>query len=313
VDALDIHILRAMGPVPYAMKPNGGDALRPARLAKAVGVTPETVRDRIARMEQSGVIAGYDVVPNLRHFGLEAEAFLLQSPDETRREDFRSKLGLVEGLLEVTFFLGAEACVDLAYRTRGEREHRLRALGELSGDHAPTPFFGWSMPPVKRSLTPLDWRILQALRGRAKRSLVEVAQELGVGYRTVKRHYDRMAAEGSFFAKPILNPATDPGFLPLGLLFFLAPGADGAATIAGILGAFDDHLVFGGRPVSERSGNFDVLLFVSSPREAERLRQQGAAFPGVVRVRALVLADVEPRTDWIDDLIASRIQAAAPA
>ncbi|HVL88425.1 MAG TPA: Lrp/AsnC family transcriptional regulator [Candidatus Thermoplasmatota archaeon] len=312
MDAVDIRILRAMGPFPYAPRANGSDALRPARIAREVGLSPETVRDRIARMEGTGVIAGYEIVPNLRHLGLSADAFLIRPPDEPHRERLRNSLGLVEGLLEVTYFLGTEACVDLSFQTPGQRATRLRALAEASGDPSPLPFLGWRMPAVERSLSHLDWRIVRALRGRAKRSLVEVAEELGVGYRTVKRHYDRMAEEGSFFVKPLLNPAAEPGVVPFVLLFFFEDPADRQAP-GRILRALDEHVVFAHPPASLQAGNFDVLVFASSAMDVERLRQKGAAVPGVTRVQALVLTDVDSRMDWIDELLDAKLAAAAAA
>jgi DNA-binding Lrp family transcriptional regulator len=310
VDALDIRILRAMGPVPYVLRPNGGDALRPARISRSVGVSPETVRDRIARMEKAGVIEGYELVPNLRLFGLEAGAFLFLPPDEEHRNAMRRTLGVLDGLLEVTYFLGTETCVDLCYRAPGERDRRLRALAEASGDPEPKPFFGWSMPPAPRALTPLDWRILRALRGRADRSLAVVAAELGVSYRTVKRHYDRMAAEGSFFVKPVLNPAREAGLVPFVLLFFFRRDAE-PATVHRILREFEHEFIFGSAPASPRCGNFDLLVFAGSPAEVERLRERAAAVPGVARVQALVLAGIEPRMEWLDDFLEARVREAA--
>jgi DNA-binding Lrp family transcriptional regulator len=318
MDALDVRIVRAMGILPYTRREHGTDALKPARIAAAVGVTAETVRERVQRLERRGVIEGYEAIPNLRHFGLEAAAYLYIPRDESRRGRLRQAVTTVEGVLELTYFVGAAVCVDLSFQTPGQRERRLRALSEVTGDEAPAAFFGWSFPHVDRELTPVDWRILQALRHDARRSLVEVAEGLGLNYRTVKRHHDRMAKEGSFFVRPILNPARDEGLVPAGLLFFFAPGA-AADVPARILQAFDDEYVFGSPLASSAAGNFDVLVFGRSARHVEEMRQRGAALPGVARVEALVLADVLHCAEWLDDLIAQRVEAvstsavAAPA
>lgn len=312
MDGLDIRILRAMGPVPYGMRGGGIDAVRPARIARTVGVTPETARDRIARMEAAGVIAGYDVVPNLRHFGLDATAYLLRPPDESARDRVRRTVDLVEGLLEITYFLSPEFCVDLAYQTPGQRDRRVRAIADAVGDPAPVPFLGWTMPPVTRALTALDWRIIQALRGRAKRSLVEVADELGVGYRTLKRHFDRMAEEGSLFVKPKLDPAAEPGLVPFALLIFFAPEAS-ADTSRGVMRELDDHFLFAHPPLSPEYGHLSAMVFADSVRRVEELRQRAERVGGVARAQALVLAEIEARTDWIDELIESTSRAAPPA
>lgn len=312
VDGLDIRILRAMGPVAYGLCEGGIDSVRPARIARALGVTPETVRDRVARMEQAGVIAGYEIVPNLRHLGLEATAYLLRPPDESRRNDIRRSLEHVEGLLEVTYFLTPELCVDLAFQTPGQRDRRIRTLAEAAGDPAPVPFMGWAMPAVERQLTPLDWRIIKALRGDAKRSLVEVAEELGVGYRTVKRHYDRMAEERSFFVKPKLDPGAEAGLVPFGLLVFFAPDAP-ADTSKRVLKELDDHMLFGQAPLSPQFGHLSATLFADSARKVDELRQKAERQPGVARAQALVLTEVQPKMDWLDELIEATSRTAPPA
>lgn len=300
-----------MGPLPYVIRANGADALRPTRIARAVGVTPETVRERIQRMEKSGLLAGYDVVPNLRHLGLEAESFLIFPPDEARLDELRNAVEFVEGLLEVTYFLGCEVCVDLSFATPRERDRRLAALCDVAGDPEPKPFFGWGMPPVTRALTQLDWRIIRALRGRADRPLPEVADEIGVGYRTVKRHYDRMATEGSFFVRPLVDPTKEPGLVPVALLFFFGPDG-GAATVANILRTFDDQRVFGAPPSSPKAGNMDLLALAGSAAEVEAMRRKGAAIPGVARVRALMLTGIDPRMGWIDERIEAMLARPSP-
>lgn len=312
MDSLDIRILRAMGPLAYGLCEGGIDAVRPTRIARVLGVTPETVRDRIARLEEAGVIAGYDVVPNLRHLGLEATAYILRPPDGSRREHIRKTIDHVEGLLEVTYFLTPEFCVDLAFQTHGQRDRRVRALAEAAADPTPVPFMGWAMPPVERQLTPLDWRIIKALRGEAKRSLVEVAGELGVGYRTVKRHYDRMAEERSLFVKPKLDPAAEPGLVPFGLLVFFAADAP-KDTSQSVLRALDDHMLFAQAPLSPEHGHLSATLFADSARRVDEIRQKAERVPGVARVQALVLTEVEPRMDWLDELIEATSRSAPPA
>jgi DNA-binding Lrp family transcriptional regulator len=50
--------------------------------------------------------------------------------------------------------------------------------------------------PACRRISPLDGRIIDALRPDSRKALTEVAEELGVTAKTVKRHWDRLEAEG---------------------------------------------------------------------------------------------------------------------
>lgn len=307
MDAVDFRILRAMGPVSY-QPAVGPDALRTGRLARALGLAPETVRERVARMEAEGVIRGYQVYPNFRHLGLESAAYFFRMTDETRRARTEKDLAAMDGLLSVTWFLGRDMCVDLVYKGPGDLARKLKLMGSMTGDEEPAAFFARQPPAVARPLTNLDWRILRALRGRARHPLPAIAEELGVGYRTVKRHYDRMAREGSFVSVPLVDPASAGGLIPVAFLVFLHSPGD-AAALAGVRKLFEDSMMFGDVPGHPRLGNFDLLAFVPSTARAEELRRAAGALPGVARVEALPLAGGSDHADWLDEAIEERIRA----
>lgn len=312
MDALDIAILRTMGVDPYARPPQGPDALKPGAIAKAIGVTPETVRERVQRMEASGLIAGYQAYPNLRHLGLEAGSYLFDLGDEHRRTRVVPALAPVDGILAVHSFMGPEVCVDLSFATPAERSRRLQVLSQLTGDANPTGFVDLVQPAVRRPLTNLDWRIVRALRGRARRSLVEVAEEVGVGYRTVKRHHDRLCGEGSLYLVPMLDPGKEAGLIPFWLLFFLRPDAP-RDTPAMARERFGERQLQGMVPTHPRMGNFGFLLVAETPAQVEQFRRDAAAFPGVERASAMVPVDLRDCSGGIDDLIDARIRATGTA
>lgn len=307
MDALDIGIIRTMGIFPFGRVPRNPDTLKPGHLAKALGVTPETARERVQRLEMAAVISGYQVYPNLRHFGLESAGFLFQVADEERWNRLPKELKPVDGILGANYFLGNKVCVELSYRGPSDLARRLELISNLSGDLDPVKFWGRDTPSVDRPLTPLDWRILRALRGRARRPLAEVAKELGVGYRTVKRRYDRMANEGSFFVVPVINPGKDPGLIPIWLLFYLRADASGE-TVREITRSFHEWQIHSHVPASRELGSFDVLVYASSPSHIEALRQRGSAIAGVGQVSALIPCAMTEADAWIDEAIDARLE-----
>src|SRR3990170_8059123 len=197
MDSLDLRIVREMGFRPYGTRPQDPMRFKPSYLAKRTGVEPETVKARLARMEDAGFIRFYQMYPNFRHFGLHGSAYLFRVPDDDRKAEAIEKVEPIEGLVEIHDFFGPEMCVDVSHRGPEDLSRKLRLLAEFTGDAAPIPFYERQMPSVRRALTPLDWRILKALRRRGRRPLAEVADEVGVSLRTVRRRFDRMAAEGS--------------------------------------------------------------------------------------------------------------------
>lgn len=304
-----MKIIRAMGLRPYDRHPKAPDALKPSNVAREVGTSVVTAKERIARMEEIGVIAGYQVYPNFRHLDLGARGYFFRVRSEGRKREAVREMSGLAGLLELHDFLGNGVCADFAFEGAKELAAKLAFLSRHSGDRNPRRFYDRHMPAVRRRLSVLDWRILQALRGRARRPLAEVSEAVGVSGRTVKRRYEAMAREGSFFVVPMLNPAKAEGLILFELLFYLREPAK-AATINAILGAFDERRVYTYRPVSPEMGNFDMLLFAKSLEEVEALRQQAAAIPGVAKAEAWLFQGFFDHGAWIDQAIAQRARAA---
>ena len=105
-----------MSPCPLA------DAVRPPSLARAVGVSVDTVKERIARLESSGVLAGYEIMPNLRHLGVHGVAYLVRAPNDEAKEAVLAEASSISRILEVHDFIGGAVCVDFAYGHDEERD-----------------------------------------------------------------------------------------------------------------------------------------------------------------------------------------------
>lgn len=311
MDALDVRILRTMGTVPYGPRPKDPEAFKTSRIAREVEMTARTVRSRRRAMEAEGVIAGYQVLPNLAHLGLSAEGHFFVVADETAMDEVIDAAIEQPRMMAVHEFMGEGVCFEFAFADADERADTLETLSALTGDPDPNRFYDGVMPEVDRDLTNLDWRILASLRWEATKRLREVADEVGVTRRTVKRHYDRMAEEGSFVPVALMNPSQATGLLLFELLFFLEPDPDPDAAAA-ILDAYQDNYLFSYVPASEELGHFDVELFAESPAEIERLRRLGEELPGVERVDAWLFRRFEDHSDWLDDAIAERVEATRP-
>ena len=307
MDSLDLKIVREMGFRPYGSRPQDPEAFKLSYLAKRTGVEPETVKARLARMESSGFIRFYQTYPNFRHLGLQGSAYLFRVPDDDRKAEAIQKVEPIDGLVEIHNFLGPEMCVDLSYHSPHDLSRKLRLLSDFTGDAAPDRFYDRRMPEVTRTLTPLDWRILKSLRYRARRPLAEVADEVGVSLKTVRRRHDRMADEGSFFVVPAIDPGKAAGILLYELLFYTAPDAD-ESTVRRILQALEERYIYHYVPASRALGNFDVLLYAESTGEIEDMRQRGRGIPGVAKVVPLVFRGWTEYTDWIDAAIDERLR-----
>lgn len=303
VDALDVAILRAMGVRPYGAFARGTEVWRPARLAEHVGVTEDTVRSRIARMEESGLIAGYRVAPNLPQMGLTGTGYYFEPVGgEAARVAHAVINAGIPGVMEVHAFLGRGLCVELASPDDAEAKRRLAAVAGVAGASEPIRFHEWSFPRVRGRLSPLDWRIVRAMRANGRRPLPEVADELGVSARTVKRRFERMAEQGSVFCVPLVDLSKAAGILLVELLVHLRPGAPDV-VLDEVVADLAGNVLHVGRPIDPAMGNGDIILSAESPARVESLRERVASRPGVARADAMLVTAIEERATWMDETL----------
>ncbi len=305
MDALDVSIIRAMGIRPYERAPKPLDALRPARLAEATGAAVNTVKDRIAAMTEAGVIAGYRAFPNLRHLGLAAEAQYLRFPSAEAKDAALPRITAMEGVLEVHDFIGQGLCTDFSFRDEADRRAKLGLLADCAQGAPLRRFYVREMPPVERPLTPLDWRLLAALRADPRAGPAELAGAVGVSARTAKRHLARLAAEGSVFLVPIVDPGKVEGLFMFELIVYLKEGS-GPQPMAALRQAFHEENVYAYVPLSTELGSFDLLLFARTSAQVEEFRHRAEAVPGVVRAEAWLFRAFLDLSAWLDRAVAER-------
>ena len=310
MDALDIRIVRAMGIRPYERAPKPLDALQPGHIARATGASVNTVKDRIARMTEKGIIAGYHAVPNLQHLDLRGEAYYLRFPTEEAKDAALPCILRTEGLLELHDFMGKGACADFAFHDDAELRAKLGFLQDASGDTAPERFYYREMPRVDRELTPLDWRILQALRADPRAQPADLAPVVGVSARTIKRHLARMAREGSVFLVPALDPSKAEGLFIFEMLVYLTEGS-GPRPMNELRAAFHDEHVYAYVPASAALGHFDMLLFARTSAEVEAMRRRAEQVQDVVRAETWLFRAFLAFPDWLDAAIERAAKAAS--
>lgn len=312
MDQLDVAILREMGLQPYGATPRPPASLKPAAVAKRLGANPERVTDRVARMQESGLITGYEVYPNYRHLNLDVACYWLRFRDDAQASAALDEAAHVDGIASVYALLGGEANASVCGSTRAELDRKIALFARLAGGAEHRKLYDLVTPPVRRSLDHLDWRILQALRGQAFRPNSEVGEMLSISAKTVQRRLDRMAEEGAFFVIPELDLGKAAGVL-LAQLWLVASAATVPSLPRLAREAFPDELLTLDEPVGG-AGTSETQLVVAahSMGELDRLVERARGLPGVTSARALLLRDSREDYAWLDEAIAGRVHATAP-
>jgi DNA-binding Lrp family transcriptional regulator len=312
VDSLDVRLVRAIGTRPFLERPRDPDLAKPTVLARRLGVTRNTVRARLRALERAGVIASYQAVPNLRPLGLDVVTLHCEVGDEARKGAWLNELARTEGIRPLGDFMGRHVCFELYYATPEEHDRRLaaacRAIGASQTQLVELP----AMPPATRAPTALDWRIMKALRGRATRPLADVAKELKVSSRTVRRRYEALVRDGLLDIVAVVDASRIPGAIPVTMLFsFEAAKTESVASR--ILAAFDERSLFAHVPPDPHFGHLAMQAYATSAADLEQMRAKAAALPGVLMVEIMLNRGSPPDEAWLDDAIAAKAGAAIVA
>jgi Lrp/AsnC family transcriptional regulator, leucine-responsive regulatory protein len=125
-----------------------------ADLARVVAMSPSAVAERVRRMEEAGVIAGYRAVVDPERVGLQVMAMVrLRYPTGNYRP-FHALLDTTPEIIEAHHVTG-EDCFVLKVLTRSMR-HLEEVTGRISGLGAVTTSVVYSSPLPGRALAPGD-------------------------------------------------------------------------------------------------------------------------------------------------------------
>ncbi len=229
MDTLDVRILRRI--FQGRSSARNGSALRDslATIAREVGVDEDTVRNRLRRFQDSGLIPCWRLYVNPRLWGAGQMGVWVDTGPGRSNHEVIEKLRPIPGILIVY------ACYDgLVAFLEYDREWSIPRLAEVVRDAtgardavAARVVF----PECTTLLADRDWQLIRALRWNPWRSYAQLATDVGLSTRTTRARMSRIFAQRVLFAWPALNFRSLEG----GLLVHLGVGysSDRKAEIDG--------------------------------------------------------------------------------
>ncbi|WP_405554707.1 Lrp/AsnC family transcriptional regulator [Streptomyces sp. NBC_01171] len=142
LDPTDIRILSAL-------QRNGRASY--AELARAVAMSPSAVTERVRRLEESGVVAGYSAVVSPEALGLDILAFVRLRYPTGNYKPFHDLLDSTPEVVEAHHVTG-EDCFVLKVVARSMRDLE-RVTGRIAGLGSVTTSVVYSSPLPGRSVT----------------------------------------------------------------------------------------------------------------------------------------------------------------
>lgn len=301
-DELDFAILQAMyrnGAVNLA----GIDPrLNATRVAKTLRIGRSRVAARLRWWRESGFLRKYAVWPNPAHLGWLGAGSSVRVDHPRTKPGLFERLALIDGVVSGLDFVGEWIGVSLVAPDRRAIERRLELIRHFAGVREVDPPQWWRVPEPKQPLTPLELRIVMALRAQPTAALSAIARQVGISTRTMTRRYTRLLEDWSVWFVPVFDFTAFP--VPIvAVTAQLREGADGGAVGRVIREHFPLTLGSASSVVGPEwtPGNY-ALFFVALPSAArlDELQRVTESAEGVVGAESYLLVRVYEFPEWFD-------------
>lgn len=192
-------------------------------LADSLGISRQTVQEHMRVLKDKGIFEG--MIASLSEYYLNTTLVLVFGKSNAESiDEVLGKLAESDQTHGVTVAGGNYLYVRGLLRSVNELDDYVRfakLVAEIPVPSVGLIRFGAGIMPdyvdgVGRresytELTPLDFKILSSLQHNVRKPTAEIAREVGVSVKTVKRHLDRMISEGSidFYVPFDLPPGED--------------------------------------------------------------------------------------------------------
>lgn len=312
MDSLDFAIYRFLSPGGEARFWSGRrviDPRIPAReIAERVGISENGVRARLRGLAERGFLRGRAVTPNPSLFG--ARVLVVELPVREAREveQVLRDLALVDGVVFARDVLDEDErkirvhFVSDSESTTARRAALLRRLSPSGEIRTPQPYW---IPPCDRELSPLDWRVLQAVWHQPDAAVADLAATVGISLKTAARRYHQLIDSKACW----WTPGPDAEEFPLALVWVYVRGPEDRDSVAGrILKEAPTWMPVAGDGLGIEPGKTPPsvvgLMPADAPAVLERLLRKFAELPGVTSVRRTFALGSMSYPAWFGDRIA---------
>lgn len=300
LDELDVEILRTM----YRGGVDALEGIDPRLSASRIGRSLAVGRSRVAgRMHawvRSGFMSRYDVWINPALFNHRGAWARVRVDRAGRKPELNRRLGLVEGVVSATEFLGTRVNIGIVAPDSTQIERRLDLIRGLTGVEEALRLADWPTREARRQLTPLEVRVVRALRAQPTATLNDTARRAGISARTLTRKYSDLIESSLVWFQPVfdLRSLSSP-------LVALSATLDRGSNPHAITGQLRlrypllVELAEPGPPPARTYAQFEWGVIVPTA-QIDDLTQYASSLKGVERVEWKVPVRTCNYSDWFD-------------
>jgi DNA-binding Lrp family transcriptional regulator len=161
LDTLDIGILREfIADVPNrCLQPDVKKSY--VAIAKKLGTTEDTVRNRVDWMYEKGILRGWRLGVNPTLFGYQTDFFFFDNASRREKDEVLKKLKAISGVLWIVDYLGNFAGVLISSKDEETLERKISPVSHVFTSKAFVRVTN-QFPLVKSKLTITDWNVIRS-------------------------------------------------------------------------------------------------------------------------------------------------------
>ncbi|MGA8542238.1 MAG: winged helix-turn-helix transcriptional regulator [Thermoplasmata archaeon] len=300
-ETLDLDILREMSRGGAPNLAGIDPRLNATRIARRLRIGRPRVAARLKAWKESGFLTRYDVWLNPALFGWQGAWVSVRVKHPRVKRELFPRLALIDGAVSGLELLGEWITLGLVTPDLASLNRTVTLIRGLAGVEEVEPPVPWRLPEPRRQLTPLDIRIVRALREHPTAALGETARRVGISTRTMTRRYADLVDGWAVWFVPMFDfhAVTSP---VVSLLVNVTPGTRLPNVVRQVRAKYPLTLEFPTADVGPQLGENAEFLVVLPPSTAhlEELEQFVCGIPGIAGIDSSVMVQNHSFPGWFD-------------
>lgn len=304
LDKLDLAILREL--VRESVMPFAGLTLRRSfrSIAKDLGVDQGTIRNRLKKLQNSGLVKGWYLGVNPTLFGDRLATFWFSVRPPSKKSNVIREVSRMKGLILLCDRLGAGLNGAFCYDSPSTLRKNSKWMEKISNSDD-MECEDKRILECKSVLSPTDWAIIMNLQKDPWKSYSSVARELELSTKTVKRRIAGLVEDGAIYLLVKIDLKSMEGRIPADFTVFYDGKTSREETDRRIRDGLGENLFFADLQ-DPKFGYY--ALHIPNVKLAEEIRKWITSVIGVARVDVEVLLEVRA----FDSYYLERVEEMAP-
>jgi DNA-binding Lrp family transcriptional regulator len=274
-----------------------------SEVAEKLGVDEETVRIRIQSLKQSGFLLGWRLILNANLIDRESHILALELGDANKKDRAITQISRVDGVVLIQSFYGKTLQVTVFSKNEEELRRQMKKISSITGSKI---FTHWKVkiPRCSHEAKQTDWMIIGALLKNADKKISEIAHELKVSGKTVKRRINMMMSSSAFYLQPILDLKKVAGALPCQLLIQCSEA--NKSMIDELIFSKYERIVFS---LTDSTTHSIFTIICVNLAEAQSILKEAQKQQGVTLAKMEIIEELMYVHDWLAKEVSPRALA----